>query len=713
MTFTEAAVEILRLAGRPLHYKKITELAIARNLLSHVGKAPELTMSSRLATAVKAERNETSIVKVKPGIFALRDFTKEMLALADEGEDIDVSQLPESAPAAPTEAVSEGAAEAPAAPKPRLPGADVFPVEDDDDQPILAGLDAIDEAGDEDDKDDGRRGRRRRRRRGRSGAEEASVSGENEEARPEGAEPTEARPEARPEGQGERERGERDRGRGDRDRDRGRGRDRDRDRDRDRHARDGGSRDGGGRDGGGREGGGRDRDRDRDRGRPPQVDLSREPQEGDLLGRELSDAVHFVMSSGDASPQTYGAIAGELVRRGRLSGDAAALAPTVAAAIRADSRRMRSERARFRHVPGGVALTDWYLPRDAVFRERDAIRAAERQRFEVRRAFLRKIAELPPAGFAELVATWLSAEGVGSLRGVRRPTSSAQEMHFAGVLRRGHEETRIAILVLRDQTARELAKERVIEMRGSLHHYGSASITWIITLGAVPRATRDEAGVPGTTPVAIWDGQGLAEAMESRRVGLIPVELPISSIDLDLLDSLRGQAETPMREWSREGRDREPRESREPREAPPAVEGAPAPESGEAPAAAAAEGGATPSAEEGAAPAAAAAGQGAQAEGEGGRRRRRRRRRRGGAAGNEQLPLNAEGGEAEGDDETEGDEPEAAAASPVEAAPTPPPSADADADADEDVGVGVGVDVPDDDEDDALPSDDEQADEDE
>ena len=30
MTFTEAAVEILKLVGRPLHYKKITELAIER-----------------------------------------------------------------------------------------------------------------------------------------------------------------------------------------------------------------------------------------------------------------------------------------------------------------------------------------------------------------------------------------------------------------------------------------------------------------------------------------------------------------------------------------------------------------------------------------------------------------------------------------------------------------------------------------------------------
>ena len=43
---TEAAVEVLRLAGKPLHYKKITEIAIERNLLSHVGKTPEITMAS-------------------------------------------------------------------------------------------------------------------------------------------------------------------------------------------------------------------------------------------------------------------------------------------------------------------------------------------------------------------------------------------------------------------------------------------------------------------------------------------------------------------------------------------------------------------------------------------------------------------------------------------------------------------------------------------
>ena len=33
MTFTEAAAEVLRLAGKPLHYKEITEMAIEKNLI--------------------------------------------------------------------------------------------------------------------------------------------------------------------------------------------------------------------------------------------------------------------------------------------------------------------------------------------------------------------------------------------------------------------------------------------------------------------------------------------------------------------------------------------------------------------------------------------------------------------------------------------------------------------------------------------------------
>src|SRR5204863_9195686 len=74
MTFTEAAAEVLRLAGKPMHYKEITELAIEKNLLSHVGKSPEVTMGARLAALLKKSSKDNPLVRVKPGDFALREW---------------------------------------------------------------------------------------------------------------------------------------------------------------------------------------------------------------------------------------------------------------------------------------------------------------------------------------------------------------------------------------------------------------------------------------------------------------------------------------------------------------------------------------------------------------------------------------------------------------------------------------------------------------
>src|SRR5690349_2452419 len=109
MTFTEAAVEVLRLVGKPLHYKKITEIAIERNLLSHVGKTPEVTMSSRLATMVKKDRGEAPIIKVKPGVFGLRDFAQDVIAQAESDTGLDF-ELPEGE-AVVDESETEGAGE--------------------------------------------------------------------------------------------------------------------------------------------------------------------------------------------------------------------------------------------------------------------------------------------------------------------------------------------------------------------------------------------------------------------------------------------------------------------------------------------------------------------------------------------------------------------------------------------------------------------------
>src|SRR5215213_1441256 len=76
MTFTEAAAQVLRLVGKPLHYKEITDVAIEKNLLSHVGKSPEVTMGARLAALVKKGDKDNPLVRVKPGVFALREWDK-------------------------------------------------------------------------------------------------------------------------------------------------------------------------------------------------------------------------------------------------------------------------------------------------------------------------------------------------------------------------------------------------------------------------------------------------------------------------------------------------------------------------------------------------------------------------------------------------------------------------------------------------------------
>lgn len=72
MTFYEAAVEVLRSAGRPLHVKKITAISVDKSLLTHVGRDPEKTMRERLAQEI-AKAGDSLVRSVRPNIYALRD----------------------------------------------------------------------------------------------------------------------------------------------------------------------------------------------------------------------------------------------------------------------------------------------------------------------------------------------------------------------------------------------------------------------------------------------------------------------------------------------------------------------------------------------------------------------------------------------------------------------------------------------------------------
>lgn len=577
MTFTEAALEVLRLAGRPLHYKKITEIAIEKNLLSHVGKTPDVTMSSRLATLVKKDRGDAAIIRVKSGYFGLREWDEAALEVpageAAEPEDAAVAPVvptpaakvepaaedtrPGSEPAAareapaegeragrerrgrrrrgrdrredaPTPAVAEVAAApdtepppppeaapeveaAPPAPEPTEDASDTVEVPvvvrerrdtehapAPEDEGAGAGAaepsaaEAAEERGDDDELDDddepilgpagAEQGKRRRRR--RRGRDEGDRGEPDRAPAARGAERAE-----RPERAERVERVERV----------------------EREAA------------------------------TPRRDDGTEP-----TGKDLGDAIAAILAGGDRSPLGVGRIAELLVRKGRLTGEAGQHHQAVAAAVRADiaAHAARARRHRFRVLGGGrFALTEWAYPAEALRHEAEATAVADRQRDAVYRAFFKRLAELPGPAAAELVASWLGSLGAQNLRVVRRPGASGAELHLACTLKRGVEETRIAVVVRRDM--REVGRERVIEMRGALQHYGPASAAWIVTTGAVLSGAREEAATPAAAPVALFDGTAFGRALEEAGIGIRRASLPLAVLDLDLLDTLRGPTDRP------------------------------------------------------------------------------------------------------------------------------------------------------------------------
>jgi hypothetical protein len=547
MTFTEAAAEVLRLAGKPLHYKEITELAIEKNLLSHVGKSPEVTMGARLAALLKKEDKTNPIVRVKPGVFALREWSdkKGRRAKAEEVEAVVEPEAPEETDeginALEVEAATTGAAaravleaeargededEASGVPVSgddalradlAASGAELFDDEDDDDQPIFAEPRAQPGPGgaatEPGAPGEGGRRRRRRRRRGRGGgqqtmeysAQPGASNSPNSVANvaltpPQGAPPVEADsqgdialgPQAVP--------------------------------------------------GGPSRPVVRDRNQIMGGGMPTGIEVPLGDGE-ELAGKELADAAALVLGAFDrnAGLAPLRAVADALIRRGRLAGDPAAATTQLSASIRADNlrRTANGQRPRFRFGAGQrVALTDWALGPDLARLELDVMAAIERYREAARRTMLRRLQELPGHAFIELALFGLERAGMLNLRAIRRAGSPGGEAHFAAIHKTGADEIRTAIIVRKD--GREIGRERVSDLRGALHHYGPATAGWLITTGQVLSGAREEAATTSAPPIALYDGLSLCRLLEDHDVGVVKTRFPIAIPDLELLENLRG-----------------------------------------------------------------------------------------------------------------------------------------------------------------------------
>ena len=72
-SFKDIAYQILKEAGKPLHSKKITKIALSRGWLKTAGKTPEATMNAQLIVYINSKKEKSRFLKTSPATFGLNE----------------------------------------------------------------------------------------------------------------------------------------------------------------------------------------------------------------------------------------------------------------------------------------------------------------------------------------------------------------------------------------------------------------------------------------------------------------------------------------------------------------------------------------------------------------------------------------------------------------------------------------------------------------
>jgi len=487
MTFYEAAVEVLREAGRPLHFKKITEISIRRELLSHVGKTPEITMSARLSQEVKKPGDDSLIQTIRPGVYCLKDG-------ADTNEAKQTINLRENAASeAAYDEDEDNADVADAAVHVR----EVSSAEVDDDGGDASAESATDE--DEDD-DNARRGRRRGRRGGRNRSARESVprdanDGEErhvETARaPKDAAPTNTAPTntasttSAPPTSARRPSRRRN---------------------------------------------GATHGRAESAPASPLSAAKRVPTAvltNPVSVGDVARAVHRILEQRPEQTESLDALASEL-SKSRIG----ALARIDSSALRAEleySNRRRAENGRpplFEEIQPNV----WSLAAasgNELANSYESLDAWQTEHADtLRRAILDRLSEVDPDTLGSIITLLLDRMGYEDL--VRHDNVGDELLTLAAYAPRGLTGTRIAVRVLPPGV--RVGREHVIALRGSLHNY-TANEGAIISVGGTHSGAREEVTVPNLAPISLVSVEDLADHLIRTGVGLRTFSVRVGCLD--------------------------------------------------------------------------------------------------------------------------------------------------------------------------------------
>lgn len=222
----------------------------------------------------------------------------------------------------------------------------------------------------------------------------------------------------------------------------------------------------------------------------------------------------------------------------RTKVDIQVLQDAMADAVRGEVVRARAERRRPRFMMHGraVSSTDWGLDPEVARLEKEIASLTSRYRDAFQRNFGERLSALPPRAMGEFFTLLLAQMGFEDVQPVRRQGAHNQEMHFAAIARSPAGDIPTAIIVRRD--GRDIGRERVIDLRGALHHYNDARAGLLATTGQVMSGAREEARVPNAAPVNLLDGAAIARVATQHGIGVAFQELRLPTPDVELFDSL-------------------------------------------------------------------------------------------------------------------------------------------------------------------------------
>ncbi|MDD5307234.1 MAG: HTH domain-containing protein [Deltaproteobacteria bacterium] len=483
MTFLEAALEVMRREGRPMHAKEIAERAVALDLLSHVGKTPQQTMATCLSAVVTKGRGKGPVVRTGPSVFGLAEWggkapgpspqaQKEKPAQPQKEPRDKLAQPHKAKPAQPQKAKPaqplKDRTEQPPRDRPApAPVARPAPVENVAPQHPAA---SAEPAGPPNGEEGQGRKRKRRRRKKRSGEPDAVQGPPQPQARIQIAEGVSGRavpvPPPATAAQGE----------------------------------------------------------------PRMSEAPKAPEPHREASRDLADQAEALLRS---QPRPVPAIqlAETFFGKAGAAGEGdRSRSILVDALLAADGleRESRGLRPRFVQHRSGWALAEREVSTEIVALERQVAEATERLARLAERQVLRKVKTLPMDGFVRVMTVYLRRSGFGVMTPVER--GGKDEFHLSVQDRRHGGRFRTAVVLRRNPPEEPLGDRTVTDLRGTLHHYDAMS-GLIVTTGSVSERARAEALVPNLPPVALIDGDALAREMVRLGIGVRERRVALPAFD--------------------------------------------------------------------------------------------------------------------------------------------------------------------------------------